>query len=356
MKELILYIKTTETCQLNCAHCFTSGRNGAKVYFNPTKTIDWLHRLRDYIGPVQNPSVAFHGGEPFLAPVNHMREVYDSCHNLWDNFIWTTTTNLVYNLTDEKYSFMEECLKGRVSTSWDNTIRFENKQQVELWESNVRKLTSNPKFDVNLIMSIDKSLMEVEPIALISYAANLGVKNIHLERISLTGNAVENKHIVPDNRELDAWLLRWFEQSIEHKVWEWAPSCSLFKDVLSAYFYQTHHGCRCRNNESKTFTVNATGTIGGCPNKAVNKVYGNINQSIETLINSPIRYDGIVCEMNRNPACYGCPVFDLCNGDCDCLYWQDDVCAAPKSIMLKIKTEKQDDIYRKLLGNFVGVE
>ena len=32
--------KTTETCNLNCKHCFTSGINGPKVYWNTNKIIN----------------------------------------------------------------------------------------------------------------------------------------------------------------------------------------------------------------------------------------------------------------------------------------------------------------------------
>ena len=42
----MFYIKTTETCQLNCKHCFTNGINGAKIYFNPIQTIDFIKKFR----------------------------------------------------------------------------------------------------------------------------------------------------------------------------------------------------------------------------------------------------------------------------------------------------------------------
>jgi MoaA/NifB/PqqE/SkfB family radical SAM enzyme len=44
----IFYLKTTETCQLNCKHCFTNGINGKKIYFNHNKTVDFIKRFRQY--------------------------------------------------------------------------------------------------------------------------------------------------------------------------------------------------------------------------------------------------------------------------------------------------------------------
>ena len=75
-----MYLKTTETCQLNCAHCFTSGRSGQKIYWNPSKLIDWIQRFREEKpSPHDSVHMEFHGGEPFLVPVGQMRKVYDAC-------------------------------------------------------------------------------------------------------------------------------------------------------------------------------------------------------------------------------------------------------------------------------------
>ena len=49
MKNAMIYLKTTETCQLDCSHCFTSGSRGRKIYFNVDKTIDWFRRLKNDI-------------------------------------------------------------------------------------------------------------------------------------------------------------------------------------------------------------------------------------------------------------------------------------------------------------------
>ena len=46
-------------------------------------------------------------------------------------------------------------------------------------------------------------------------------------------------------------------------------------------------GTFCRDCEQKIFTVNADGTISGCPNAAPEFQFGHINDDIKTLINSP---------------------------------------------------------------------
>lgn len=48
MMQWMFYLKTTETCNLNCRHCFTNGINGPKKYWNLNKVVDWLKHFREY--------------------------------------------------------------------------------------------------------------------------------------------------------------------------------------------------------------------------------------------------------------------------------------------------------------------
>lgn len=43
----MVYLKTTETCQLNCSHCFTNGINGKKGWFDPVATVDFFKRYKE---------------------------------------------------------------------------------------------------------------------------------------------------------------------------------------------------------------------------------------------------------------------------------------------------------------------
>ena len=132
-RHLNVYIKTTETCNLNCSHCFTSGINGAKIYFYPVKTAAWVNQIyRDTI------FYEFHGGEPMLASVSSLRKFVELTQG--DGVMYGTTTNLVYKLTEERLQFFDDVLEKRIGTSWDPTIRFSNEKQRKLWEDNVLSL------------------------------------------------------------------------------------------------------------------------------------------------------------------------------------------------------------------------
>ena len=129
MNDIMVYLKTTETCNLNCSHCFTNGINGRKIYFNPEKTIKWLESLKVGLPHMESLHVEFHGGEPFLAPIKNMQRVYDEVNPLFDNISWGATSNLVFKIDDEKLNFMRTVLNKRIGTSWDPKIRFANEKQ-----------------------------------------------------------------------------------------------------------------------------------------------------------------------------------------------------------------------------------
>ncbi|MEI6421941.1 MAG: 4Fe-4S cluster-binding domain-containing protein, partial [Lentisphaerota bacterium] len=353
--SLMIYLKTTETCQLNCKHCFTNGTNGRKIYFDPDATIDWFNKLHDIAPNVQGGNITFHGGEPFLAPIEDMRKVWDACKDLWPNVWWSATTNLVFKLTDERRQFMKDVFPQGLSTSWDKDMRFDTTAQEELWRKNLAILLEDGH-NITLNISVNKAIIQMDPDELVKFLMELGVHWVNFERITPNGNANLNaEEIFPTNVELDAWIVRLWEASEKlesHKVF----GNLLFDSVLTSFVHTTHSGCRCRSCEQKIFTINADGAIGGCPNSAVNNTFGFISDDIEDLLMSEGRLENIACESQRNPGCYGCEVFDICNGDCHQLVWQDNVCAAPKSLMKKFKAEQNFEHYKNVLNGFVGVE
>ena len=59
------------------------------------------------------------------------------------------------------------------------------------------------------------------------------------------------------------------------------------------------------------------------------------------LEQSPKRMEVIACETHeRDPRCYDCPVFIYCHSDCHQLQWMEDVCPAPKTLMMKLAGDK----------------
>ena len=334
MKEIMVYLKTTETCNLNCLHCFTSGTKGAKIYWDHVKTADWLQRLAKDL-PTKHAHLEFHGGEPFLATVESMQYVYDQCNDIFPSQSWGMTTNLTFKLTQDKIDFIQGPLGNRIATSWDPDIRFANPKQYNLWESNVKKLM-DLGVTVKLFISVTKATTEIEPIKLLRWVRDLGFTELALERLTMNGSALMNLQIFPTNKEQDAWFLKMHHQIQEYNARDWFDN--EFLESVYAKFESgfTGGGTFCRDCEEKLFTVNADGSIAGCPNSAPDAAFGHINDHVPDMLTSPKRVENIACERARDPRCYECPVFLYCNSDCHQLEWQGDVCGAPKSLMLEL--------------------
>jgi len=330
----MIYLKTTETCNLNCLHCFTSGSRGAKIYWDHHKIANWLTDLSKHL-PTRHAHIELHGGEPFLATVESMQYVYDQCNDLFDSQSWGMTTNLTFKLTQDKIDFIQGPLGNRIGTSWDPDIRFANTKQYNLWESNVRKLI-DLGVTVKLFVSVTKATTEIEPIKLLRWVKDLGVSELALERLTMNGSALMNLQIFPTNQEQDAWFLKMHHQIQEYNTRDWFDN-EFLESVYSKFETGfTGAGTFCRDCEEKLFTVNADGTIAGCPNAAPDAAFGHIDDDIKTMLTAPKRVENIACERARDPRCFECPVFLYCNSDCHQLEWQGDICGAPKSLMLEL--------------------
>ena len=336
MKSAMIYLKTTETCQLDCSHCFTSGSLGRKIYFDVDKTIDWFRRLKNGIPEIKDIHVEFHGGEPFLAPLDDMWSVWRSTCDLWTNSSYGVCTNLVFTLDDAKLEFIETALKGQIGTSWDPSIRFPNSQQFDLWFKNINILTSNPNNYVSLFISLSKDVIEKRPIEILQFAHSLKIDALHLERITINGSARQNNSIIPSNKNLDNWFVQLYEDTITYKAQEWFDNVFL-NSILRKFTHGTREATFCRDCEQKIFTINADGTIGGCPNSAPEDFYGHIDENIVKLLQNPKRQHIISCELSRDPRCYECPVFIYCGGDCHQLQWEGNQCGSARSLMINLK-------------------
>ena len=256
-KDLVVYLKTTETCQLNCQHCFTNGINGKKIYFDVDNTIHWFEEIHKLYKSFNSISIIFHGGEPFLAPLDDMIRVWEKVSSLWPNVKWSCSTNLTYNLTEEHLNFFDTVLKDGFCTSWDKNIRFSNEKQENLWRTNLETLVKKGH-NVTLNISLNKDLLQMDTDDLVTWLNTLGTNYVQFERLTHDGSALENTDIFPLNKELDEWFVKMHKsyQTIKPKYKD-----VLLEGVYGSLQYGIHGGVRCRNCEQKIFTINADGTV-----------------------------------------------------------------------------------------------
>ena len=319
-----IYIKTTETCQLQCSHCYIGDNRKKLEFFNEDQTIVWL---KDYFEKVQDDEavISFHGGEPFLCPTHKIKKVIDA----FPKYEFDATSNLCFKITEDIEDIILNHFKYNgspfIKTSWDYKIRFKNDKQLKLWEDNVKYLISKGvRVKINICLT-SFLVKEVNTKDLIKYLLEgLGIRDINFER--LTDNTTSDKSLIPDYDEQDNWLRDFYNNNRK-----------LCIDNAVDIYHATngdHINCRKRQCMSDVITINANGSVGGCPNSATTNPYTDIytpydynNEKLQELIR---------VEKTKRPECYYCDLYTVCNGDCHQLSWQGNKCPAPKKFMRRV--------------------
>lgn len=344
-----IYVKTTESCNLNCKHCFTGGNGPERTFIDTDRFRSWVNNFTQYIDPYKDYThFELHGGEPFLAPLATLKKVTQAIR------IWGptgskrsigATTNLVYKLTDELLAFIRDDIDF-IATSWDPEIRFANEGQRQLWWDNLKKLQT-VKPNVVLNVSVSKKLVQMDQEELLLFLRDTGCYKVQFDRITLNGNANLHPDLFPSNAEINKWYLDMHEASERLAARDWFRNAAL-EDVYAKFESgNTCSGTFCRDCEEKIFTLNVDGTIGGCANSAPEESFGHMGMSMRELFEAPKRIDAIVEERVRNDNCYTCPVSSYCGSDCHRLSWEGDVCASPRQLMKKLAGLPYDDVVIK---------
>ena len=347
----IVYLKTTESCNLSCKHCFTGGDNPPRFFWKDEQLKEWISRFLDYIPVTDDVHFELHGGEPMLAPVDSISSMveYIRSKSINRSISVGMTTNLVYKLNEKKVNLFKS-LDG-LGTSWDPEIRFTKDNQYKLWRENVDYLHSLG-LKMTLFISVSRKVTEMNQEDLLKFIKELGFFAVQFERITGNGNALHNRDLFPSNKEINNWYLNLHNATVNLNAREWFINTTL-EDVYAKFEkLNMCSGTFCRDCQERLLTINANGSIAGCPNSAPTEFFGHISQPLDDMFTSNRRTESIINEKMRNPNCYQCPVFKYCGSDCHKLDWEEidgrNVCPAPKSLMFTLKKQKDEYVERRL--------
>jgi len=322
----MIYVKGTGQCNLNCSHCFTSGRDGIRDRWDIEATQQWL---LDYIKlkPTEDYHFELHGGEIFLRPVKELKQFCKPFVNL-NNVSIAATSNLVFKLTGAHIDLIRNEFEGYIGTSWDSNIRFENDKQYNLWLKNLKTLVDEG-FKVKVFVSVTRHLTESDPNKFLDTLESFGNVSVALERLTLGGNAKKNIAIFPDNETQDNWYLSVYREYKKRKM-----SCNIVTlDILETRLKTntTKVDTNCRDCEQNLTTINSDGTLSGCPNTADEFKYSSLEDGVEDYLYSEGRLDRIAKELTPDAGCLACDVYAQCGGDCHQLGWDGNRCGGLKN-------------------------
>lgn len=337
-----IYLKTTETCNLDCPHCYTSGSKGRKVFWDVKKVKDWINRFIESLPKKESIHFEIHGGEPFISKTEDLLEVIQFIRSFnQEQYSIGVTSNLVFTLTQQRMAILDEV--DGIGTSWDAEGRFNKPNQLPLWKQNIniiRKAFPDKHITCNTVLS--KPLIDYYPFPNLMERIYLplGFDAVRFEKITLSGSANINRDIVPFNGEVNNYLL-----GIHHHL-EKNPHLRDRINVVNMEEIYTKFENRIMNSgtyfrqcERNLFTLNADGTIGGCPNDAPDIHYGEITHSIHRLNDSPNRMFQIIKESQRHDECYECSFIQYCGGGCYKLHWDETGCPTPKKLLSELKSK-----------------
>lgn len=305
-----VYIKTTESCNFNCIHCYNLS-DKSELDFDKTK--NFLVQLNQLC---QSNVFIFHGGEPMIGDIDKMSSLMSDFQDIY----WRISTNLGYELTEKRKEILLKMDQVRVS--FDVGIRFGNISNLIKWYKNMRWLTRN-RNDVYVNICLSTFLLRHEPLQLLKMLDKLGIKQYAFERITQTGSAQKHQYIIPSYQEIDRWLCKIYDLEINKQV-----RCRC-QDILDIKLGIQNHPEQCYGKQCcrNSLTINSDGSIGNCPNDAKTDTIATTNDNAKYVIKQLYKKKHI-----PKKKCLTCKYYEYCHGGCEQQEWQNNICPYPKQL------------------------
>jgi uncharacterized protein len=261
--------------------------------------------------------VVLHGGEPTLVGTAALeRIILETKAALpFSDVQFSIQTNLL-EYDEHLARLVKKHMGGIIGTSFSPFIRFVELHELRTWMENLRAAVENG-LKPYLIITLSKRYIEtVKPQDLINFLTKEGIWGFHFEPLTNDGFATENwEAIKPDHVQYDLWKADFADLFITHHIYNVVQKSDIVGKA-KVFVNGSLTGCCSRNCYMSVLTINSNGTIGGCPNKSLLQVYGDLDDEFETILQSPIRREQILKERMRREECLQCDMFKYCNGGC----------------------------------------
>lgn len=304
----IVYIKTTENCNLNCKHCFVPHVNNFMKDEVFDKVVEKLNFFKN-----EKMNIIWHGGEPTLIGYKKMEEflVKIKNKNNNENINHHIQTNLLSYDNNWK-NIYEEYFDSFVGISYDFDIRFfgkDEKKEILFWEK-FNKLR-NDGLSYNLIVTVTKKVLDLGPDDFFKWIIDKGITNIHLERLTKSGYAINHwDEIGFTNKEYNNFMKKLFLiyfnylklNKFKNNLIHMSPFESMLVNIPKKQTFSCAGSCK------NFFTFNPDGEVGGCTSTTLK--LGNVDQDMRKMARK---------NFIDKKKCLDCDFKDICKSGCDVL-------------------------------------
>ena len=311
-----IYLKVTPNCNLSCSHCYAH-----KLQREIRICLD--KNFYEFTNQFEHLNIVLHGGEPLYFGADYIIKLIESLNNNLKDKIndLSITTNLI--TSKEELKKLSQYFNS-IGTSWNSgKVRFSNDKILKVWEDNI-KYWKKIKKDITVNVTLTEDLVSYsneQIIDLIKYFDSLSIDFINLEFL-YTNKPYSD--LFKDN--INKFLTNWYNNYKELK-----PN---FKDVLLLSIQESKQGLRsgifCHNCIKTTWSVDAFGSITGCPNDEdliLGKLSNPESYKLSNLLQA--RKSEKICDLSLLNQCLHCKNFSWCSGGCmkvnkfGCVYPKD---------------------------------
>ena len=277
----VIYIKTTENCNLRCKHCFVPHISNKMTDETFNKVIEQLKNFKN-----EKITIIWHGGEPTLIG----KEKFERFNKtLFENFDVSNIDNHIQTnlLTyDEEWDrIYKKYFNNFVGISYDFDIRFFDKTRPKekvFWD-NVQKLKDN-ETEFNMIVTITRKVIELGAVKFFNWILDNDIRNIHLERLTKSGYAINHwDEIGFTNKEYNDFMVNLFNLYTiyynKNKNVREHLHISPFESIMSNVHKSKQFSCA--GSCSSFFTFNPDGSVKCCT--TTYRKLGTVNDDIKKL-------------------------------------------------------------------------
>lgn len=360
MKNLTIYFKPTDFCNVGCKHCYLTYTDRTTMKEMSAEELEKiLYNLKDYYQNIlkenekANLFIQWHGGEPLLIAYENFKTLLETFDKFKDIFefehsIQTSLYPLFGKSLEENkkwYILFQEYFHSSIGTSFDFGGVRKYKGSSENYITELAKISLEMKNNFNikttLIMTGTKWVIDNKKEVfdlLMNYDKNFTY--YQFEKYNDYNDYNKNSLSIT-NKEFSEFLIYIDKKLVENKSKKIIKIIEDAHDMIKDGIGRDKWSGTCMSNN---IIINPDGETNNCVDKAHEESFGNIiNTSFGDILRNKGRINWIkhqkIGHLNNN--CTGCEFIHMCHTGCPLLKndLKDDECSGYKSFLLYVKNK-----------------